>query len=148
MEIIDNPSGYGDDVRLRGGVFHVRKTVSGVLIAVSAAAGGALVATWATPLAGQAPAAYRAPRAADGKPDLNGIWQALNEANFDLETHMARPAMALRAGPYGPVPAVPVLALGAVGSVPPGMGVVDGGTIPYKPAALAKKKENQEKWID
>ena len=126
----------------------MRKTVSGVLIAVSAAAGGALVATWATPLAGQAPAAYRAPRAADGKPDLNGIWQALNEANFDLETHMARPAMALRAGPYGPVPAVPVLALGAVGSVPPGMGVVDGGTIPYKPAALAKKKENQEKWID
>ena len=37
---------------------------------------------------------------------------------------MARPAMALRAGPYGPVPAAAVLALGAVGSVPPGMGVV------------------------
>jgi len=126
----------------------VRKTVSGVLIAITAAAGGALVATLATPLAGQAPAAYRAPRAADGKPDFNGIWQALNEANFDLETHMARPAMALRAGPYGPLPAAPVLALGAVGSVPPGMGVVDGGTIPYKPAALAKKKENQEKWLD
>ena len=42
---------------------------------------------------------YRAPRGPDGKPDLNGIWQALNEANFDLEAHIARPAMALRPGP-------------------------------------------------
>ena len=106
------------------------------------------ISTWATPLAGQTPAAYRAPRTSDGKPDLNGIWQALNEANYDLEMHMARPAMALRAGPYGPLPAAPVLALGAVGSVPPGMGVVEGGTIPYKPEMLAKKKENQEKWLD
>jgi len=126
----------------------VRKTLSGVIIAIVAAAGGALMATWATPLSGQAPAAYRAPRSADGHPDLNGIWQANTEANFDLEAHMARPAMALRAGPYGPVPATAVLALGAVGSVPPGMGVVEGGPIPYKPDALAKKKENQEKWLE
>ena len=41
-----------------------------------------------------------------------------------------------------------MLALGAVGSVPPGMGVVEGGPIPYKPEALAKKKENQEKWLE
>ncbi len=126
----------------------MRKTVSAFIIAIVAAAGGALVATWATPLAGQAPAAYRASRTSDGKPDLNGIWQALNEANYDLEMHMARPAMALRPGPYGPLPAAPVLALGAVGSVPPGMGVVEGGTIPYKPEMLAKKKENQEKWLE
>jgi len=126
----------------------VRKTVSAFIIAIVAAAGGALVATWATPLAGQAPAAYRASRTSDGKPDLNGIWQSLNEANYDLEMHMARPAMALRSGPYGPLPAAPVLALGAVGSVPPGMGVVEGGTIPYKPEMLAKKKENQEKWLE
>jgi hypothetical protein len=39
---------------------------------------------------------YRAPRGPDGKPDLNGIWQVLNEANYDLEAHVARPAMALR----------------------------------------------------
>jgi hypothetical protein len=122
--------------------------LSGVIIAIVAAAGGALLALSATPLSGQAPAAYRAPRAADGHPDLNGIWQANTEANFDLEAHMARPAMALRAGPYGPVPAAAVLALGAVGSVPPGMGVVEGGPIPYKPEALAKKKENQEKWLE
>jgi hypothetical protein len=90
--------------------------------------------------------AYRAPRAANGKPDLNGIWQALNTANYDIEAHMARPAMAVRPGPYGPVPAAPVLALGAVGAVPPGMGVVE-GAIPYRPEALARKKENQENWL-
>jgi hypothetical protein len=82
-----------------------------------------------------------------GKPDLNGIWQALSEANYDLQPHNARPAMAVRPGPYGPVPAAPVLALGAVGSVPPSLGVVEGGEIPYQPDALAKKKENQDNWL-
>src|SRR5436305_3938453 len=91
------------------------------------------------PLAGQA---YRAPRAPGGHPDFNGIWQSLNEANYDIEAHVARPAMALRTGPYGPVPAAQVLALGAVGAVPPGLGVVEGGALPYKPEALAQKKQN------
>mgnify|MGYP000715189875 CR=1 FL=1 len=59
-----------------------------------------------------------APRAADGHPDLNGIWQALNEANWDLEMHMARPALQTRPGPYGPVPAPPVLALARVPGAP------------------------------
>jgi hypothetical protein len=79
---------------------------------------------------------------------LNGIWQALNEANYDLEAHVARPALALRPGPYGPVPAAPVLALGAVGAVPPGLGVVEGGDIPYTPDARARKKDNQEHWLE
>jgi hypothetical protein len=126
----------------------VRKSLNVIIIAAVAAAAGAFAAVVATPLAGQAPAAYRAPRTPDGKPDLNGIWQALNEANYDIEMHMARPALALRAGPYGPVPAAPVLAFGAVGSVPPGVGVVEGGTLPYKPEKLAQKKENQEKWLE
>jgi hypothetical protein len=91
---------------------------------------------------------YKAPRAADGHPDLNGIWQALNEANYDIEPHSARAAMALRPGPYVPVPAAPVLALGAVGSVPGGHGVVRGGTIPYKPEALKQKQENQQRWLE
>jgi len=105
----------------------------------------AMLAIGVVPLAGQA---YRAPRTSDGKPDLNGIWQSLNEANYDLEGHMARPALALRPGPHGPVPTAAVLALGAVGAVPPGVGVVEGGTIPYKPEALATKKQNQEDWIN
>jgi len=105
----------------------------------------AIMAIGVVPLAGQS---YRAPRAPDGKPDLNGIWQVINEANFDIEGHMARPAMALRPGPYGPVPVAAVLALGAVGSVPPSLGVVEGGEIPYKPEALAKKKENQQDWLN
>jgi hypothetical protein len=91
---------------------------------------------------------YHAPKLPDGKPDLNGIWQVLNEANYDLEGHMARPAMAVRPGPFGPVPAAPVLALGAVGAVPPGIGVVEGGEIPYKPEALATKKKNQQDWLN
>jgi hypothetical protein len=91
--------------------------------------------------------AFQAPRLPGGKPDLNGIWQVLNEANYDLEAHNARPALALRPGPYGPVPAKEVLALGAVGAVPPGLGVVEGGAIPYRPEALARKKENQENWL-
>ena len=90
---------------------------------------------------------YRAPRAEGGRPDLNGIWQVLNEANFDLEAHDARPAMALRPGLYGSVPAAAVVALGAVGAVPPGMGVVEGGEIPYLPAARAKLKQNREQWL-
>jgi hypothetical protein len=105
----------------------------------------AMMAMGAIPLAAQE---YRAPRGPDGKPDLNGIWQALNEANYDLEAHVSRPALALRTGPYGPVPASRVLALGAVGAVPPSLGVVEGGEIPYKPEALAIRKKNQEDWLN
>src|SRR5579871_3772239 len=104
-----------------------------------------LMAIGVVPLAAQA---YHAPRLPDGKPNLNGIWQALNEANYDLEAHMARPALSLRPGPYGPVPSAGVVALGAVGAVPPGVGVVEGGTIPYKPEALAQRKKNQEDWLN
>jgi hypothetical protein len=82
------------------------------------------------PAAGQA-RAYRAPRTADGKPDLNGIWQAINEANWDIEAHAAAPG--------------PVIALGAAVAVLPGPGIVEGGPIPYQPAAELKKKENFEK---
>ena len=73
---------------------------------------------------------YQARRTADGKPDLNGIWQALNTANWDLQDHAARAGQAV--------------ALGAVGAVPAGLGVVEGGEIPYLPEAAAKKKENFE----
>ena len=79
-------------------------------------------------LGAQAPVSYRAPRGPDGKPNLNGIWQAMNTANWDIEAHSAE--------------AGPVVELGASYAVPGGFGVVEGGPIPYKPEALAKKKEN------
>jgi hypothetical protein len=112
-------------------------------------AGGCLAAVALAQLTAPATAqeGYRAARTTDGKPDLNGVWQALNTANFGLEAHSARPAMALRAGPFGPVPAKEVVALGAVGAVPAGLGVVEGGAIPYKPEALAKKLDNQKQWL-
>jgi hypothetical protein len=93
---------------------------------------------------------YRAPRLkGTQQPDLNGIWQAMNEANWDVERHMARAGVQLREGPAGPVPAVPVLKMGTVASVPPGIGViVGGGKIPYTQAGLKKKQENQADWAN
>jgi hypothetical protein len=88
------------------------------------------------------------PRTASGRPDLNGIWQALGNAHWDIEPHTARPALAMRPGPVVPVPAQEVIALGAVGSVPSGNGVVVGGAIPYTPGALAQKVENQLNYLD
>jgi hypothetical protein len=107
---------------------------------------GLLLATATTSYSQNQP--YEPSRLPGGRPDLNGIWQALNEANFDLEAHTARPAMSLRAGPYGSLPTPKVLYLGAVGAVPGGLGVVEGGAIPYRPEALAIRAENQANWID
>jgi hypothetical protein len=83
----------------------------------------------------------------NGKPDMNGIWQALNMANWDIQAHNAKPALAMRPGPVVPVPAKEVIAFGAVGSVPAGLGIVEGDEIPYRPEALAKKKENEANWL-
>ncbi len=88
------------------------------------------------------------PPAQAGDRDLNGVWQVLNTANFDIEAHHARHAMQLREGPHGPVPDKRVVALGAVGAVPAGPGVVDGGAIPYTPEALATRDDNRANWID
>jgi len=70
------------------------------------------------------------PRLPDGKPNLSGIWQAMNTANWDLEEHSARQGL--------------MLALGAVGAEPGGPGVVEGGEIPYLPAVKEKRKANFE----
>jgi hypothetical protein len=84
--------------------------------------------------AGQAPAARgaatgRVPRNAwDNHPNLNGVWQTLNTANWNLEDHAAS------AGPF--------YQMGAIGAVPPGQTVVEGGDIPYLPAALEQRRKN------
>jgi hypothetical protein len=73
------------------------------------------------------------PRTKDGKPNLTGIWQVMNTANWDIQAHPARMG--------------PVVALGAAFSIPGGVGVVDGDEIPYQPAALKQKQENQANWL-
>jgi hypothetical protein len=85
------------------------------------------------PTAGQAP--YRAPRAPDGtgKPNVTGFWQAINTANWNIQDHAAG---------KGPVPA-----LGAAFGIPGGRGVVEGNDIPYRPEALATRKENAANWM-
>ncbi len=98
------------------------------------------------------PASAAAPDVAGriaGKPDFSGIWEANNTANWDLLTHEARPMVA-QPGllPNTVVSAAPVVALGALGWVPAGLGVVEGDEIPYQPWAAARKKENQEHWLD
>jgi hypothetical protein len=65
------------------------------------------------------------PRASNGRPDLSGVWQALNTAHWNLEPHVSE---------Y-PV----VLELGAQFAVPPGKGVVDGGAIPYLAEARTER---------
>ena len=73
-------------------------------------------------------AAAQIPRTADRKPDLNGVWQAMNTANWDLRAHSAQ--------------AGPVVSLGAEFAEPGGTSVIEGGEIPYLPAALATKNAN------
>ena len=110
---------------------------------------GVLVLVLALVVTARPAAAQDVPRLSDGRPDMNGIWQVLNEANYDLEPHNARHSMQLREGPVGPVASIPTLRMGAVGAVPGSLGViVDGGTIPYTPAARALKEENAANWID
>ena len=70
------------------------------------------------PPAAQAASGYNGPRTPDRKPDLNGIWQVLGTAHWNLEAHSA------------------------LEGVPAGFSVVEGGAIPYQPAALAKRNEN------
>lgn len=111
--------------------------------AIAAAAVMTVVAITMKPASGQAPAAprlataqvtagYKASRTADGKPDLNGVWQQFTTAVWDLQDHPAA------AGPHADI-------MGVYSAQPAGLGIVEGNEIPYQPWALAKKKENFEK---
>src|SRR5215467_1804514 len=127
-----------------------RTSGSTILIVIISLAVGAALGVTLTRGGSSAP---RAGRTADGKPNFSGVWQANNEAYWDLEAHEARAGAVTQAGVYpqyefASVAAAPVLALGAAGGVPGSLGVVEGGTIPYKPEAAAIKKENRANWID
>ena len=73
------------------------------------------------------------PRDVYGNPDLNGVWQAMNSAHWDVEGHAARPG--------------PIAAMGALGGIPAGMSVVEGGKIPYQPWAREQQRDNRADWL-
>ncbi|MEQ1909581.1 MAG: hypothetical protein ABMA15_12210 [Vicinamibacterales bacterium] len=111
-------------MRLRN--FPIARVVRGLVLSVIAA--GVLMVS----VAGQTPTGAFT-RTADGKPNLSGIWQAMNTANWDLQAHEAKMG--------------PVVSLAAAFSVPPGTGVVEGNEIPYLPEALKKKQANGANWM-
>jgi hypothetical protein len=97
----------------------VKRWMVGSVIVAAVAVGAFMLV--GVPGTGQTTASYTPPRTPDGQPDLQGVWQTLNTASWNLEDHQAT--------------------LG----VPAGQSVVEGGEIPYQPWALAKRKENFEK---
>ncbi len=97
-----------------------RASVAAVAVAIGALAPG---------IAGQAQSGDL-PRGSDGNPELSGIWQAVSSAHWNIEPHAAY---------AGRLPES-----GAIGSAPGGLGIVEGGTIPYRPEVIAKRQENFE----
>jgi hypothetical protein len=84
---------------------------------------GALLLCTLPPTQAQTP-----PKLIAGHPNLNGIWQALNTANWDLQEHPSRPGL--------------IPSLGAAAAEPGGPGVVENEDIPYLPEARAKRAAN------
>jgi len=110
----------------------MRNLFRGGIIAITVAAIAVILTVSAAPVAGQSD--YQAERTAAGKPDLNGIWQAVGAHHWDLEGHAARPG--------------PVVELAALGAIPAGLGIVEGGEIPYTAEARAMQQENLQYWLD
>jgi hypothetical protein len=73
------------------------------------------------------------PDRVNGRPNINGIWQAANSANWNLEAHSARSISDF-------------WQLGSLAAIPAGQSVVVGQTIPYLPEALARRDENRAGW--
>jgi len=125
----------------------MRNRVTGALVAMALAAAVSLTLTAqqqgqgrqggaapaAAPAQGRGNAPARPARIA-GRPNLNGIYQAINTANWNLEDHSAA--------------ATSFWQLGALFAIPAGQSVIvdNNGTIPYNPAGLKKRAENQAGW--
>jgi len=70
----------------------------------------------------------------NGRPNLNGVWQALNGANWNLEAHNA-------------VALDDFWQMGAIAAIPAGKSLLQGGgTIPYLPEAQALRDQNRSNW--
>jgi hypothetical protein len=85
-------------------------------------------------VAASAAEAQQRPDRVGGHPNLNGIWQARNAAYWNLEAHSAADL------------GEQFWKLGALAAVPAGQSVVEGGDLPYKQEALAKRDENRAGW--
>src|SRR6478736_1146899 len=115
----------------------MRNRLTDAFIAIALAGAATLPITAQSARAGGAgrgaAAAVRPDRIA-GHPNLNGIWQAINTANWNLEGHSAS--------------ATPFWQLGAMFAVPAGQSVIvdNNGAIPYTPEGLKKRQENQAAW--
>ena len=121
------------------------------MVRTSAARG--VIALGALALLAVAPAVTEAqnadiPRTPTGRPDFNGIWQALGNAHWNIEPHAASAGLQMQPGPVVPVPATEIVHMGTLASIPSHWGVVEGGVIPYLPAALARRNENRENWME
>jgi hypothetical protein len=89
----------------------------------------------------------RAPARIAGKPNFNGIWQALNTANYELLPHQAKAALAFRPGPVVPVPAHRSSRLAPLVRCRRAMACRGRGDS-ISPEAAKKQKENQANWLD
>ncbi len=101
-----------------------------VVLATSLALGACMQATEP-----QAPAEPESPTGMlGGHPNLNGLWQSLNTAYWNLEAHSA-------------VALDDHWKLGAIAAIPAGQSVITGsGTIPYLAEALATRDANRVGW--
>ncbi|MEX0617650.1 MAG: hypothetical protein WDZ76_09840 [Pseudohongiellaceae bacterium] len=76
---------------------------------------------------------FSPPRTAAGNADFNGIWQTMGSAHWNIEPHSAD---------FGPLPE-----MGAIGAIPAGLGIVEGGEIPYTEAARQQQLQNKADWL-
>ena len=83
-----------------------------------------------------------------GHPNFSGVWSVMNTANWNIEPHLASAALELRPGPVVPVPAKAIVALGAVGSVPAGMGVVGRRRFPTRPRRWRSGTRIKKHYLD
>jgi len=70
----------------------------------------------------------------DGRPNLNGVWKAINTAHWNLEAHSAEGLDRF-------------WQMGAIAAIPAGKSILKGGgDIPYLPDALAQRDANRAGW--